>query len=103
MVSTIPPPEVLQSTILLTLDKQGSIADTRELELTPPGTLIGPSLEAQNAVKGVLDSLLAKEVSYSLNHSRDYFSLSAGILSISSHLISSLPLMTRSPLSLHTV
>lgn len=60
-------PEVLQSTILHTLDRQGSIADTRSLELTPsassgPATVVGPTLEAQNAVKGVLDSLVAKEV-----------------------------------------
>ncbi|GAA5836593.1 hypothetical protein JCM3766R1_006964 [Sporobolomyces carnicolor] len=60
-------PEVLQSTILHTLDRQGSIADTRSLELTPsassgPATVVGPTLEAQNAVKGVLDSLVAKEM-----------------------------------------
>ncbi|GAA5898984.1 phenylalanine--tRNA ligase subunit alpha [Sporobolomyces salmoneus] len=60
-------PEVLQSTILQTLDRNGSIPDTRSLELisTAPPTptvVVGPSLEAQNAIKGVLDSLLAKEM-----------------------------------------
>lgn len=84
MSTAIPPPDVLQSTILQTLDQRGTIPDTRQLELTPltsspsPSTtittsVVGPTLEAQNAVKGVLDSLLAKEVSsHSLPLSRLY-------------------------------
>ena len=69
MSTAVPPPDVLQSTILQTLDQQGTIPDTRQLELTPLSStattspvVVGPTLEAQNAVKGVLDSLLAKEV-----------------------------------------
>lgn len=73
-MSTSLAPEQLQSVILHTLDTQGSIPDTRVLSLTlapssspstvstPQSVVVGPSLEAQNAVKGVLDSLLAKEV-----------------------------------------
>ncbi|GAA5950346.1 hypothetical protein JCM3765_004515 [Sporobolomyces pararoseus] len=62
MSTAIPAPDVLQATILQTLDQRGTIPDTRQLELTPLSSVVGPSLEAQNAVKGVLDSLLAKEM-----------------------------------------
>ncbi|GAA6013285.1 hypothetical protein JCM11491_006342 [Sporobolomyces phaffii] len=74
-MSTVPAvtPEALQSTILHTLDGHGAIPDTRALALTPPPAgssstggpaagVVGPTLEAQNAVKGVLDSLVAKEM-----------------------------------------
>jgi len=80
-MSTLTAPEQLQSVILHTLDSQGSIPDTRVLSLTlplsdsttPQPVLVGPSLEAQNAVKGVLDSLLAKEVNFSSSLSLSFF------------------------------
>lgn len=80
-MSTLTAPEQLQSVILHTLDSQGSIPDTRVLSLTLPlsdsttrqPVLVGPSLEAQNAVKGVLDSLLAKEVNFSSSLSLSFF------------------------------
>ncbi|GAA5950639.1 hypothetical protein JCM21900_002537 [Sporobolomyces salmonicolor] len=78
-MAAVPAPELLQSVILHTLDAQGSIPDTRSLVLSipsgvegstalppaadgTPASVVGSSLEAQNAVKGVLDSLLAKEM-----------------------------------------
>ncbi|CEQ38798.1 SPOSA6832_00250, partial [Sporobolomyces salmonicolor] len=78
-MAALPAPELLQSVILHKLDAQGSIPDTRLLALSvpsgvegstalppaadgTPASVVGSSLEAQNAVKGVLDSLLAKEM-----------------------------------------
>ena len=56
-------PEILQSTILQTLDSdpQGSIDDTRELVYN--GVKVGGGGDEQGVVKGVLDSLWSKEVS----------------------------------------
>ena len=58
---SIPAPEVLQASILNTLatNESGSIQDTREIVING-GKLVGA--EQQGAVKGVLDSLLSKEV-----------------------------------------
>lgn len=53
-------PEQIQSLILQRLDKDGSIPDTRELEL---GSVKLASGEDQGAIKAVLDSLWSKEVS----------------------------------------
>ena len=52
-------PEQIQTLILKTLDKDGSIPDTRELELN--GAKLA-STEDQGAIKAVLDSLWSKEV-----------------------------------------
>ena len=52
-------PEQIQTLILQTLDKDGTIPDTRELELN--GVKLA-STEDQGAIKAVLDSLWSKEV-----------------------------------------
>lgn len=52
-------PEQIQTLILQTLDRDGSILDTRELELN--GVKLA-STEDQGAIKAVLDSLWSKEV-----------------------------------------
>lgn len=49
----------IQAIILKTLDRDGSIPDTRELELGGAKLASG---EDQNAIKAVLDSLWSKEV-----------------------------------------
>lgn len=58
----LPPPEVLQATILNTLatNADGGISDTRTLTYNGQELRSG---EEQGAVKGVLDSLWSKEVS----------------------------------------
>ena len=53
----------IQALILQTLDRDGSISDTRELELN--GSKLA-STEDQGAIKSVLDSLMSKEVSPAL-------------------------------------
>lgn len=51
----------LQQTILNALDKDGSIQDTRELQLVN-GQAIGPAHEDQMQVKAALDSLSVREM-----------------------------------------
>jgi hypothetical protein len=51
--------EQTQALVLQTLDKNGEIPDSRELNLSTP--------EAQTTLKAVLDSLLSKEVGLSLS------------------------------------
>ena len=71
MANAIPSTELLQSIILHELEN-GSIKDTRELPValraagssTSESATVGPSTEAQGAVKGALDSLAVKEVCY---------------------------------------
>jgi hypothetical protein len=56
-----PQPEQIQALILQTLDRDGTISDTRELELNGVKLASG---DDQNAIKAVLDSLWSKEVSH---------------------------------------
>jgi hypothetical protein len=59
----VPTAESLQALVLSTLDSwsSGSIDDSRELQ-SSDGSKLGPG-EAQAVLKGVLDSLLSREVS----------------------------------------
>ncbi|BGO99131.1 Phenylalanyl-tRNA synthetase, beta subunit, cytoplasmic [Rhodotorula toruloides] len=77
-MSVLPPAETLQSVVLHTLDQRGSIPDTRSLALAlpagvdasaqlpqldaPEAAVVGPSVDSQNALKAVLDSLAAREM-----------------------------------------
>jgi hypothetical protein len=58
--SALPQPEALQAIILSTVDKDGSIPDTREIVYN--GSKLA-SAEEQGAIEGVLKSLWSKEVS----------------------------------------
>jgi hypothetical protein len=60
VTSALPQPEALQAIILSTVDKDGSIPDTREIVYN--GSKMA-SAEEQGAVEGVLKSLWSKEVS----------------------------------------
>jgi hypothetical protein len=58
----------LQSLVLTSLDKEGSIADSRNL--SSPGSalpLVDASVESQNELKAALASLESKEVRFSLS------------------------------------
>ncbi|BGP04441.1 Phenylalanyl-tRNA synthetase, beta subunit, cytoplasmic [Rhodotorula toruloides] len=77
-MSVLPPAETLQSVVLHTLDQRGTIPDTRSLALAlpagvdtsaqlpqldaPEAAVVGPSVDNQNALKAVLDSLAAREM-----------------------------------------
>lgn len=58
---TTPQPEQIQALVLQTLDRDGTIPDSRELELNGVKLASG---EDQNAIKAVLDSLWSKEVGH---------------------------------------
>lgn len=64
-MTTLPPPEVVQATILNTLstNADGVIADSREISYN--GRELR-SAEEQAVIKGVLSSLVSKEVRVSL-------------------------------------
>jgi len=64
-MTTLPPPEVVQATILNTLstNADGFIADSREISYN--GRELR-SAEEQAVIKGVLSSLVSKEVRVSL-------------------------------------
>ena len=62
--------EQIQAVILQTLDRDGSIPDTRQLQVGPGGAPLA-SAEDQIAVKAVLDSLWSKEVRPPLAPLRD--------------------------------
>lgn len=54
--------EQIQALVLQTLDRDGTIPDSRELELNGAKLATG---DDQTAIKAVLDSLLSKEVGHS--------------------------------------
>ena len=69
MAASLPPTESLALVILAALDTPaGRIDDSRSLSIpadvgpATPATTVGPSTEAQNAVKAALDSLTTREV-----------------------------------------
>lgn len=55
--------EQIQALILRTLDRDGTIPDSRELELNGAKLISG---DDQTAIKAVLDSLQSKEVGHTL-------------------------------------
>lgn len=82
MAGLLPSIETLQLVVLHALEAHGSISDSRSLRLALPTSvetddaiklapleqaesapIVGPSVEAQNALKSALDSLATREVS----------------------------------------
>lgn len=82
MAGLLPSTETLQLVVLHALEAHGSIPDSRSLRLALPTSVetddavklapleqaesapvVGPSVEAQNALKSALDSLATREVS----------------------------------------
>lgn len=69
MAAHLPSSEVLQSLLLHTLERTGTISDTRNLAListsedgTTSTVLVGPSLAEQSVLKAAVDSLETREV-----------------------------------------
>lgn len=84
-MAALPSTETLQLVVLHALEAHGAVADSRQLRLALPATVetddgarlpplehaatapvVGPSVDAQNALKSALDSLATREVSRAL-------------------------------------